>query len=64
MRNPANMFLLSVQTVSAAPQELWITHADQIPGLKPVSVNRVSLVTTVTRVLLVSMDSTVRVRDG
>lgn len=63
MSNAANMFLFSAQTVSAVQLVLWITHAGQIPGLEPASVNRVSLVNTVTPALLVSMDSTVRVRE-
>lgn len=56
--------MFSLQTVSAVQQVPWITPAGQIPGLEPVSVNQVSLGTTVTPVLRVSMDSTVRVRDG
>lgn len=57
-----SMSVFSVQTVSAVQQVRWITHAGQIPGLEPASVNRVSLVNTVTPALLVFMDSTVRVR--
>lgn len=53
--------LFPLQTVSAAPQGLWTTPAGLTRELEPVSVNQVSLVTTVTPVLQDSMDSTVRV---
>lgn len=52
-----------MQTVNAARQERWITHAGRTLGPGPASVNPGSAGITATPALRVSTASTVRVRD-